>query len=81
MLVSQCNSIITIVQHDNAINDSNMSHFQQTFMLLLLCRLQLFRIELTRCCMNGNVRPKAPVTRTKLIWPVEAQGVKEKVFL
>lgn len=36
MLVSQCNSIITIVQHDNALNDSNMSHFQQTFMLLLL---------------------------------------------
>lgn len=28
LLVNQCNSIITIVQHDNAVNDSNMSHFQ-----------------------------------------------------
>lgn len=37
-LVSQCNSIISIVQHDNAINDSDMSCFQQTFTLLLCDR-------------------------------------------
>lgn len=35
-LVSRCNSIRAVVQHDNAVNDSNMSHFQQTYTLLSL---------------------------------------------